>query len=351
MPRSPLHASHEALGARFVDFAGWDMPVQYEGVLAEHKAVRNDVGIFDVSHLGRFALWGEGSTDVVQQLLCNDITEIDPGRAQYTMALNEAGAVIDDIIVWKWEKESYWIMPNGANQDRVMAAFVDASPEGVTVENRQDRTALLAVQGPNARDLIEKVVGAVPKRFGLLEAEWSGSSLWMAGTGYTGEKGGEMAVPSEVAAGLWDAFVDAGAVPCGLGSRDTLRLEMGYPLWGQDLDEETTPLEAGLEWVVGWDADFVGRPALEAQRDGGMTKRLVGFVMEGRAIPRHGCALRGGGSSGKVASGNFSPALDVGIGMGFLAPDPGSDLTSVEVEVRGTWIPARIVDLPFIEVA
>lgn len=351
MPRSPLYATHEALDARFVDFAGWDMPVQYEGVLAEHKAVRSDVGVFDVSHLGRFAMSGEGSTDIVQRLLCNDITEIDSGRAQYTMALNPSGGVIDDIIVWKWEDESYWIMPNGANQDRVMAAFAAEGSEAVTVENRQDRTALLAVQGPNARDLLDTVIGAVPKRFGLLEAEWNGSPLWMAGTGYTGEKGGEMAVPSESAAALWNALVAAGATPCGLGARDTLRLEMGYPLWGQDLDEETTPLEAGLEWVVGWEADFVGRPVLEAQRDGNMTKRLVGFVMGDRAIPRHGYPLRGGESTGQVASGNFSPALDVGVGMGFLAPDPGSDLKHVEVEVRGKWIPAEVVDPPFIEVA
>jgi aminomethyltransferase len=207
---------------------------------------------------------------------------------------------------------------------------------------------LFAVQGPAATDIIAEVAGAAPARFRLSAGSFGGEALAIAGTGYTGERGGEIAVPLAVAGDLFRAFVAAGAVPCGLGARDTLRLEMGYPLWGQDLDEATTPLEAGLGWVVDWDHDFVGKEALARQRDGGLSKRLVGFVLDGRRIPRHGYPLRAGDSAGAVASGNFSPTLECGIGMGYLAPDPGPDPHGLEVDIRGDWLPARATEPPFI---
>ena len=348
MPRSVLHEAHEALGARFVDFGAWEMPLQYEGVLAEHAAVREAVGVFDVSHLGRFTMAGPGADDIVQRLLCNDITEIEPGQAQYTMFLNESGGVIDDIIVWRWADDDSWVLPNGANQDRVLAAFDEAASDEIVVEDRRSDTVLLAVQGPQAPALIEQVVGAAPNRFRVARAEYGGEPLWMAGTGYTGEKGGELAVPHSTAPDLLAALVDAGAVPCGLGARDSLRLEMGYPLWGQDLDEETTPMEAGLSWVVGWDSDFIGKEALVAQRDGGVSKRLVGFAVEGHGVPRHGYSIRAGESTGVVASGNHSPALSAGIGMGYMAPAPPADLEALEIEMRGEWVKAKVVDPPFI---
>lgn len=346
MPRSPLHQVHESLGARFVDFSGWDMPVQYEGVLVEHIAVRSEVGVFDVSHLGRFDLNGVGSTELLRSLLCNDIAKIQPGRAQYTMALNAGAGVEDDIIVWRWAEEHYWVIPNGANQAPILGRFEAAAPAGVTVSSLQDTTALLAVQGPDAPGLIESVIGAKPGRFRVVEGEFEGSPAWAAGTGYTGERGGEVAVDAANGEALFNAFRAAGAVPCGLGARDTLRLEMGYPLWGQDLDSETSPLEADLEWVVDWDHEFVGRDSLVRIKEQ-LPKLLVGFEMEGRQIARHGYAVRSGESVGTVASGNFSPTLGYGIGMAFLSPPPGED-DALEVEVRGKWQPARRVTPPFI---
>ena len=346
MPRSPLHAVHETLGARFVDFSGWDMPVQYEGVLAEHKAVRDSVGVFDVSHLGRFSLQGPGSTALLRVLLCNDISRISPGRAQYTMALNEQGGVEDDIIVWRWDEEQYWVIPNGANQAPILGRFVEAAPEGVVIESLQATTALLAVQGPNAPDLIESIIGTRPGRFRLATGLFDGRPAWAAGTGYTGERGGEVAVDRNQGEALFRAFLEAGATACGLGSRDTLRLEMGYPLWGQDLDPFTSPLEADLEWVIDWDHEFVGRSALELLK-ADLPKLLMGFAMEGRQIPRHGYAARAGASTGSVASGNFSPTLGYGIGMAFLAPPPAEE-DIVEIEVRGSWHPARRVTPPFL---
>lgn len=346
MPRSPLHHVHESLGARFVDFSGWDMPVQYEGVLAEHNAVRSGVGVFDVSHLGRFDLEGAGSTELLRNLLCNDIAKVQPGRAQYTMALNAGGGVEDDIIVWRWAAEHYWVIPNGANQAPILERFEAAAPEEVTVSSLQETTALLAVQGPDAPNLIESIIGVKPGRFRVVEGEFQGSPVWAAGTGYTGERGGEIAVDAANGEVLFKAFLDAGAVACGLGARDTLRLEMGYPLWGQDLDSETSPLEADLEWVVDWDHEFVGRDSLLSIKER-LPKLLVGFAMEGRQIARHGYAVRAGESIGTVASGNFSPTLGYGIGMAFVSPPPGEN-DDLEVEVRGKWQTARRVTPPFL---
>ena len=349
MPRSPLHEAHEALGARFVDFSGWEMPVQYQGVLAEHTAVRTGAGVFDVSHLGRFSVAGAGTTDLLRSLLCNDAARIPPGKAQYTMALNDGGGVIDDIIIWRRGDEDFWVLPNGANHDEIVADFEDAAPDSVQIEDLQDTTALLAVQGPDALGLLESVLGSAPKRFRVGTAEFAGGTVNMAGTGYTGERGAELCVPAEEAPRLLETLLDAGATACGLGARDTLRLEMGYPLWGQDLDAETTPLEAGLGWVVDFDHEFRGKAALEAQRDGGLPKALAAFVMDGRQIPRHDYPLRAGDAAGHVTSGNYSPTLEVGIGMGYLSPASGAAADTVEVEVRGTWAPARRVDVPFLK--
>ncbi len=346
MPRSPLHDLHAALGARFVDFGGWEMPVQYEGVIAEHLAVRQRVGVFDVSHLGRFSVEGPGATALVRSQLCNDVTKVEPGRAQYTMALNERGGVEDDVIVWRRAADSYWVMPNGTNYDEILARF-RAGPR-VEVEPVQRETVLLAVQGPDAAALLRGVLGEAPRRFRVVEGEFQRHPMVTAGTGYTGERGAEVAVPVEAGEALWRALTEAGAAPCGLGSRDTLRLEMGYPLWGQDLDPETTPLEANLGWVVAWDHDFVGKRALERQRETGVSKMLVAFEMLDRRIPRHGYPLRAGAASGQVTSGNYSPVLEQGIGMGYVAPAAAAG-EPVEVEVRGQPAPARRVAPPFVD--
>ncbi len=345
---SPLHALHARLGARFTDFGGWEMPLQYAGTLAEHHAVRTGCGVFDVSHLGRFGFEGPGAHDVVSRLLCNDVDAIEPGRAQYTMMLTPEGGVIDDVIVWWLAPERFMVMPNGVNHDIVREAFAAAAGDTAVVTDRRPGTALLAVQGPAAPELLAGVLGAVPKRFRALETAWDGRPVTAAGTGYTGERGAEMIVEAADAEGLFTALVDAGATPCGLGARDTLRLEMGYLLWGQDLDRTTTPLQAGHAWVVGWDHDFVGRPALERERADGIGRRLIGFAFDDRRVPRHGHSLRCGDAAGAVSSGNFSPTLEVGIGMGYVAPDPG-DGGDVAIEIRGEWYPARRVTPPFLE--
>lgn len=346
MPTTPLRAHHEALGARFTDFAGWEMPLSYEGVVAEHMAVRESAGVFDVSHLGRFSVIGDSERAVARQLLCNDLAVIEPGRAQYTMALNDDGGVEDDIIVWLLEDDAYWVMPNGTNFHEIVGRFLEAG-HGLAVDPIRDETVMLAVQGPEARRIVEEVVGIVPGRFRVASAEFQGEWVWLAGTGYTGEPGAEIVVPADTGSALLGALMEAGAIPCGLGARDTLRLEMGFPLWGQDLGPDTTPLEAGLGWVVRWTRDFVGRPVLERQRDEGVSRRLTGFVMRDRRPPRPGYALRSGSSTGNVASGNFSPVLGRGIGMGYLSPAPEGD--TLEVEMRGTWHEADIVSPPFIE--
>ncbi|MBI5158042.1 MAG: glycine cleavage system aminomethyltransferase GcvT [Acidimicrobiia bacterium] len=341
--RSPLHATHEALGARFTDFGGWEMPLQYAGTLAEHHAVRSAAGVFDVSHLGRFAVDGPDAEALVGRMLCNHLGRIAPGRAQYTLMLTPSGGVIDDIIVWWLAPGRIIVLPNGVNHDRVRDAFAGAGAD-VHITDLRPTTVLLAVQGPQAPALLATILGTAPKRFRVSEVD----GMVAAGTGYTGESGAELIVEAARATGVWERLTAGGATPCGLGARDTLRLEMGYPLWGQDLDVDTTPLEAGLEWVVDWDHEFVGRDALIAQRAAGPSRTLVGFAFPDRRIPRHGFPMRCGHSIGVVSSGNFSPSLEVGIGMGYLAPVPPAD-ASVEVEVRGEWFPARRVDPPFLE--
>ncbi len=348
MPETPLRSMHESLGARFTTFGGWEMPLQYTGVIAEHMAVRDAVGIFDVTHLGRFEVSGPGATAAVRSLLCNDIAKVGAGRAQYTMALNDAGGVEDDIIVWRLDDDRYWVMPNGTNYHEILGRFVAEGEGSLEVDPVQDDTVLFAVQGPEAPALIETVIGDGIGRFRCRESGYGGGPMWIAGTGYTGERGAELAFPTGAGEEVFRAFVDAGATPCGLGARDTLRLEMGYPLWGQDLDSSTTPLEAGLGWVVAWDHDFVGKPALERQRIDVIAKQLVGFVMESRRVPRPGYRLRCGDAKGTVASGTFSPVLERGIGMGYLSPPPSDD-APLEVEVRDEWTITERATPPFIE--
>jgi aminomethyltransferase len=347
MPASPIHAVHDEMGARFTDFGGWTMPLQYTGVIDEHTAVRSSAGVFDVSHLGRFEVTGPAAVDLVRRQLCNDITKVEPGRAQYTMALNDSGGVEDDIIVWWLEPDRLWVMPNGTNSDDILERFRSDAPAGVAVTDIRPSTTLLAIQGPDAPGIVESVLGEAPRRFRALETRFGDRSGWTAGTGYTGERGAEICVPNDTAAALWRALVAAGATPCGLGSRDTLRLEMGYPLWGQDLNASTTPLEAGLGWVVAWDHDFVGRSALEAQRDH-LTRELVAFTTEGRAIPRQGYPVTTSTGSGAVTSGNFSPTLQHGIGLAYISPPPAED-DLIHVEIRGTQVPARRSDIPFLD--
>ncbi len=341
MNRSPLHDLHLSLGARFVDFGGWDMPVQYMSVLGEHHAVRESCGWFDVTHLGRFELTGPGAEDALLGLLCNDIRLVEPGRTQYTLMLDENGGIVDDIVVWWWGSEEYWVFPNAANHEKVLGSF--AGMPGCQVRDLRSETVLLAVQGPDAPALIEGLLGVAPGRFRTLRAEWEGAELAVAGTGYTGERGGEICVDPATGERLARALVDAGATPCGLGARDTLRLEAGLPLWGSDIDETTNPFEAGLGFAVTGDHEFVGKDAI----DGGIDRLLVGFILDDRGIPRHGYRVRSPEGAGVVTSGNISPMLDTGIGLAYVSPPPDPSGGDIEVEIRGRWVPGRIVEPPF----
>lgn len=322
------------------------MPVQYDSVLEEHAAVRNDVGVFDVSHLGRFEVSGPGAVELLRSQLCNDITRIEPGRAQYTMALNNRGGVEDDIIIWWLAEDIFWVMPNGTNFDEIVIRFETMASSDVSFTEVRSETVLLAVQGPNAPGVIETVLGAKPGRFRVIEGDFAGERFIAAGTGYTGERGAEICVPTSVAEQLWNAIVSAGAKPAALGARDTLRLEMGFPLWGQDLTESTSPVEAGLGWVVAWDHDFVGKDELERIKADPPSK-LVAFTTDGRAIPRHGYTVETESGTGEVTSGNFSPTLGHGIGLAYVSPPPAEG-ERMSVEIRGKAVPATIVELPFL---
>jgi aminomethyltransferase len=336
---------HHRLGARFVEFGGWEMPVQYESVLSEHKAVRRGVGIFDVSHLGRFELSGPGAHEALLSLLCNNIERIEPGRTQYTMMLNPEAGIIDDLIVWWWAPDRFWVLPNAANQGRVMASF-SARPGCVTRSLLED-TVLIAVQGPSAPKALEAVLGKAPSRFRVSEALWDGTPVAMAGTGYTGEPGGEIVCDPPTGRRIFEALVQSGVTPCGLGARDTLRLESGLPLWGQDLDESTTPLEADLGFAVALDHDFAGREVLVEQGENGVSRRRTGFVMSERGIPRHGHRARTEHGVGAVSSGNISPMLGMGVGMAYISPPPSAEEVFLEIEIRDQWVPATIAKPPF----
>ncbi|MGE3621525.1 MAG: glycine cleavage system aminomethyltransferase GcvT [Acidimicrobiia bacterium] len=345
MRQSPLDGEHRALGAKMVPFGGWSMPLAYgEGTVAEHRACRSTAVVFDVSHLGTVRVTGAGAFDRLQTALTNDLGRIGPGRAQYTHLLDPAdGSVLDDIIVWWVGPERFDVMPNASNTDRVTDAIggQDVTPTRV----------VLAVQGPEARARLGALwpeAAAVP-RFRVQRLERGGVEHVVAGTGYTGEDGVEIAAPVEVAVGLWQELLATGIEPAGLGARDTLRLEAGLPLHGHELGPGITPLQAGLGWVVAWDkpGGFRGRVPLLAERDRGVSRRLRGLAVEGRRPPRADQdVLVDGKVVGVVTSGNFSPMLGHGIALAFLPPEVGEG-SAVEIDVRGDRVPARVVPTPF----
>ncbi len=345
LERSPLHDAHLAAGAKMVPFGGWEMPIAYpDGTIVEHLACRDDAVVFDVSHLGTVQVVGPEALHRLQWALSNDLTKIGPGRAQYTHLLDEHDAsVLDDIIVWWVDEETFDVMPNASNTGRVTEAL-----------GGQDTTrsrAVLAVQGPRARSRLGLVFPAAAEvgRFRVERLVWQGIPCVVAGTGYTGEDGVEIAVPADEARQLWDAITSEGVRPAGLGARDTLRLEAGLPLHGHELGPGITSLQAGLEWVVAWRKEsFRGRHALEVEKAAGVSRRLRGITTEGRRPPREGCdVLAGDAVVGTVTSGNFSPVLGHGIALAFLAPEIDEG-TAVDVDVRGTRLAGRVVRPPFV---
>ncbi len=341
--QTPLHDRHVALGARMVPFAGYEMPVQYEGVIQEHRAVRRDAGVFDVSHMGELEVEGPRASDFLQSLLSNDLGRLEPGQAQYTLLTNEGGGIIDDLIAYRLEQCRYLLIVNASNRAADFAWIKDREVSGSDARDISDEYALLAVQGPNA---IAKLGLPPAPAFTFVEGEIDGTMLMVNRTGYTGEDGCELLCMAEDAGALWDAVLARDITPCGLGARDTLRLEACYPLHGNDISPETDPISAGLGWTCALAKDFTGVNVLRAIKENGPERRLVAFVMEEKAIPRQGMPIAGGG---EVTSGSHSPMLDVGIGMGYVPTAHAKPETELTIDVRGKPRKARVVKKPFYE--
>jgi aminomethyltransferase len=338
--RTPLHDRHVALGARMVAFAGWEMPVQYEGVIAEHRAVRSDCGAFDVSHMGELEVEGPRATELLQATLSNDLDRIGPGEAQYTLLTNERGGVVDDLIAYKLTDLRYLLVVNAANREADFRWLKEREIPGSDVRDVSDEYALLAVQGPRT---FERLGLPDAKQFTFAESEIDGVPCMVNRTGYTGEPGCELLVMAEDAETLWDRVLERGAVPCGLGARDTLRLEVCFPLHGNDITPDTDAISAGLGWCCALDKEFTGAQDLREIKALGPVRKLVPFVMEEKAIARQGMAIEGGG---EVTSGTHSPMLGRGIGLGYVPADLAAPGTELTVDVRGKWRRARVVKKP-----
>jgi aminomethyltransferase len=340
LERTPLFERHVALGARMVPFAGFEMPVQYEGVIPEHRAVRRDCGVFDVSHMGELHVDGPTAQAFLQTMLSNDVDRVEDGGAQYTLLTNELGGIVDDLIVYRLAHGQFLLVVNASNREAVYEWLKEREPRGTEVRDTSDEYGLLAVQGPKSLE-----------RLGLSEApafthelgEIDGVEVMICRTGYTGETGVELCCAAEDTPELWEAVVTRGAVPCGLGARDTLRLEVCYPLHGNDIGPETDPISAGLGWACALDTEFTGVDVLRTLRDDGPTRKLVPFVMEERAVPRQGMAIDGGG---EVTSGTHSPMLDLGIGMGYVPTSAAALDSELVIDVRGKPKQARVVRKP-----
>src|SRR3954452_12729126 len=329
LKRTPLHDRHVAAGARMVPFAGWDMPVQYEGVKAEHLAVRGGCGVFDVSHMGEVETVGPDATRFLQHLVTNDVEKVPPGGAQYALLCREDGGVLDDLFSYKLADDRWLTVTNAANHERDLA-WLREHAKGFDVELRDsiDDFAMLAVQGPRAREIVGK---GLPERMRITRGTVFGADALIAGTGYTGEDGVELLLKPADAPAVWDGLVERGATPAGLGARDTLRLEVCFHLYGNDLSEARGPIEAGLGWAVKGDTGFIGADAIRAVREEGPREKLVAFTVED-GIPREGNPIAGGG---EVTSGTMSPSLGVGIGMGYVPAGMAPEGTRLEIDVRG----------------
>lgn len=356
--RSPLHERHEALGAKFAEFGGWSMPLEYSsGVVKEHTAVREAVGIFDVSHLGKATVAGPGAAAYVNRTLTNDLGRIAPGKAQYTLCCDDAtGGVVDDLIAYLYDDERVFLIPNAANTAEVVRRLEAEAPDGVTVTNEHRDHVVLAVQGTRSDETLAAVGLPIDHEYmSFAEASFEGETVVVCRTGYTGERGYEVVAPNAVAVPLWDALMAAGEqhgiLACGLGARDTLRTEMGYPLHGQEISLDVTPNEARLGWAVGWKKDaFWGRDVLTAERAEGPKRVLRGLVATGRGIPRPhmGVSLTPDVLLGEITSGTFSPTLKKGIGLALLPSfvDPDAE---VGVDIRGRREIFQLVKPPFLD--
>jgi aminomethyltransferase len=341
LQRTPLHDRHVALGARMVPFAGWEMPVQYVGVLEEHRAVRTDAGAFDVSHMGEIEVEGPRAPELLQGLLSSDLDRIGPGEAQYSLLTNEHGGIIDDLIVYRLDRCSFLLVVNASNRETDFGWLKEREITGSDVRDVSDDYALIAVQGPNAFARLGLEPG---RQFTFSEETIDGIATMVNRTGYTGELGCELLCMDEDAVALWDAVLARGVMPCGLGARDTLRLEASLPLHGQDIGPDTDAISAGLGWTCALDAkDFTGADVLRRIKEEGPARKLISFVMEEKAIPRQGMPIVKGGV---VTSGTHSPTLDVGIGMGYVPATHARPDIQLTIDVRGKLRKSRIVSRP-----
>ncbi len=352
--RTPLHSAHVALGAKLVPFSGWEMPIQYTGILAEHQAVRTGVGIFDVSHMGEVDFRGPGALTAIQRLITNDASKLGDATAQYTVVCHPHGGIVDDCIVYRLGSEHFRIVVNAANVAKDLAHFREHAGDSCDIEDRSDAFALIAVQGTQARDLVARLgtpsVLDVPT-FGLGETQVAGARILAARTGYTGEDGFELFVAADEALAVWNALIEAGATPVGLGARDTLRLEARLCLYGNDIDDDTNPYEAGLGWVVKLDKaePFVGREALRAAKEAGPSRKLVGFKVVDRGIVRAGADVvdDAGEVVGRVTSGGPAPTVGGAVGMAYVPTPMASPGTLLRLRQRGKELKAEQVRGPF----
>ena len=353
--RTALYDAHVGLGARMVPFGGWDMPVQYAGILSEVSAVRTAAGLFDVSHMGRVYISGPEATAFLESVLTASVASLRVGRARYCFICNENGGVIDDTIFYRLEEDRYLLIPNAGNRAAVVAWFQrwvqEKFSQGCTLDDRTDATGLIAFQGPGAAEVMDKVCenpASSLRPFAWQENRLQGVPVMVGRTGYTGEDGFEMVVDRSQVQLLWQTLLDQGAVPCGLGARDVLRLEAALPLHGHEIDEATTPVEAGLERFVRFDKEYVGAEALRQQRDQGAERKLVGLTIPGRSAPRAGYAIMEQGQTvGHVTSGSYSPTLDTSIGMGYVEERCARVGAQLDVDIRGRAQRAEVVPLPF----
>lgn len=350
--QTPLHADHVALGGRMVEFAGYELPVQYQGVIAESNAVRQGAGMFDVSHMARIKVAGGWAFDFLQWVTTNDLNKLSDGHGQYSILPNSQGGAVDDIILYRLGAEEFKVVLNAANHAKDIAHLRAEDKWGVTIEDYTESTAMIAVQGPGA---VDALVGLCPDPalvrdtpfFGTFGADFAGVPCFAARSGYTGEDGYELQCPAGDASRLWQALLGAGVAPCGLGSRDTLRVEAGLPLYGHELTDGMSPLCAGLGWVVSKDKEFLGSAEFARVREQGLPQKLQGIRLEGKRLPMAGMAVQVGGSKvGTVSSGVFSPLLDSGIAFAFLEPSVAHE-TPCEVEFRGSMVPGIVVNKRF----
>ena len=356
--QTPLHNAHVALNGRMVDFAGWTLPVMYAGILEEARAVRTNAGIFDISHMGRVRVYGDGATEFLQKLTSNDVSALNASEAQYSLLMHPDGGILDDIIVYREDAESYLVVINAGNAAKDLAWLHTQAGAGITIHDQSAMTAMIAVQGPNAPQIVARLANnealLARKRFQYATGMMAGVPATFCRTGYTGEDGFELIVPAHQGAKAWNALLEAGCTPCGLGSRDALRIEAGYPLYGHEIDETTSPVEAGLMWVVKLDKhDFIGKKAIQKMKQTGPARRLMGLTSKERNIPRQGYTIYAAGQGmdntlseseiGKITSGVFSPTRGHSVAMGYVTTDSARVGTPVSIGIRDKRSPATIV--------